>query len=206
MLKELPRKGMVFLTYLFNAILRHHYWLHQLKLDEIILIPKPGKGPKEVKYYGPIRLLPITAKVLEKLILRRIDHDLITSDWIPHHQFGFRRSHSTIQQSHRITHTILKAINNKEYCTYVFLDVSQAFDRVWHPGLLYKIKRTSASILSSLKSYLSNRKFRMRLKGEVSVVYYQFWRPSGQCPSTSVVPPVYIRPPTDTKRHDRHIC
>ena len=136
MLKELPHRHSS--IHLFNAILRHPNWPHKLKFAEIILIPKPGKDPKEVKSYRPISLLPIIAKLLEKLVLCRIDPDFTTSNWIPHHQFGFRRAHSTIQ-CHRITHTILKALNNKEYCTWVFLDVSQAFDRVWHPGLLYRI-------------------------------------------------------------------
>ena len=166
----------------------------------------PGKDPKDVKSYRPISLSPIIAKLLEKLILRRIDPDFTTSDWIPRHQFGFRQAHSTIQRCHRITHTILKVINNKEYLTSVFLDVSQAFDRVWHPGLLYKVKNRLSTFFPLLKSYLSNRQFRMRVKGAVSAVSYQFWRPSGQCPWTNAAPPVYIRPPTGTKRHDRHIC
>ena len=117
-------------THLFNAIIGHQYWPHKLKLAEIILIPKPGKNPKEVKSYRPISLLPIIAKLLEKLVLRRIDPDFATSDWIPRHQFGFRLAHSTIQQCHRLTHTIIKALNNKGHCTSVFLDISQAFDKV----------------------------------------------------------------------------
>ena len=117
-------------THLFNAILRHQQWPHKLKLAEIILTPKPGKDPKEVKSYRPISSLPIIAKLLEKLILRRTDPDFSTSDWIPHHQFGFLRAHSTIQQCHRLTHTIIKALNNKGHCTSVFLDISQAFDKV----------------------------------------------------------------------------
>ena len=120
----------------------------------LLLKPKSGKDPKEVQSYRPISLLPIIAKLLDKLILHRNGHDFSTSDWIPHHQFGFRRAHSTIQQCHRITHTILKALNNKEYWTSVFLDVSQAFDRVWHPGLLYKIKKTSAIILPTTKNHI----------------------------------------------------
>jgi hypothetical protein len=139
MLKELPQKGMILLTYLCNAVLRHQYWPHKLKLAEIILLPKPSKNPKEVKSYRPISLLLIIAKLLEKLILCRIDPD------------------NTIQQCHRITHTILKALNNKEYCTFVFLDVSQAFDKVWHPGLLYKMKKKHLpTFFPLLKSYLSN--------------------------------------------------
>jgi hypothetical protein len=50
----------------------------------------------------------------------------------------------------------------------VFLDVSQAFDRVWHPWLLYKIKISLPSFFPLLKSYLSNRQFRTRVKDEVS--------------------------------------
>jgi len=105
---------------------------HKLKLAEIILIPKPGKDPKEVNSYRPINLLPIITKLLEKLFLSRIYPNFTTSHWIPHHQFAFCSAHSTIQQCHYITHAIVKASNDKEYCTSVFLDVSQAFDRVWH--------------------------------------------------------------------------
>ena len=172
MLKKLPRKGMVFLAYFFNAILIHQYWPHSLKLAELFLIPKPGKDPKEVNPYHPISLLPIFAKLLEKMILRTIDPDFTTSDWIPHHQFGFRLAHSTIQQCHRIPRTILKVINNKKYYTLVFSDVSQAFDRVWQPGLLYKNKKKLSAFFPLLKSYLTNRQFRTRVKEEASALFH----------------------------------
>jgi hypothetical protein len=99
---------MILLAYFFNAIPRQQI-IHKIKLAKVILIPKSGKDSKEVKSYRPISLLPIIAKLLEKFILRRIDPDFSTSDWIPHHQFGFRRAHSAVQQCHHITHTILKA-------------------------------------------------------------------------------------------------
>jgi len=152
------------LTYLFNAILRLHYWPHSHKVAEIILILKPGKDPKDVTSYRPISLLPTPAKLLEKLILRRTDPDHTAKDWIPHHQFGFRRAHSTSRQCHRITHTILTALHNSEYCTAAFLDVSQAFDKVWHPGLLYKIQQHLPTFFPILKSYLSDRQSRTRVK------------------------------------------
>jgi hypothetical protein len=47
-MKELPKKGLVVL---FNAMLRISYWSKQLKTAEIILIPKPGKDPKELTSY-----------------------------------------------------------------------------------------------------------------------------------------------------------
>ena len=87
-----------------------------------------------------ISLLPTISKILEKLILKRINKESNPHDWIPNHQFGFRQAHSTIQKCHRVADTINKALENRQFCTAAFLDVSQAFDKVWHPGLLYKIK------------------------------------------------------------------
>jgi hypothetical protein len=51
--KGLPKKGQVVLTYIFNAMLKISYWPKQLKTAEIILIPKPGKDPKELMSYRP---------------------------------------------------------------------------------------------------------------------------------------------------------
>ena len=74
-------------------------------------------------------------------------------DWIPNHQFGFRQAHSTVQQCHRIEDVINKTMEIQQYCTATFLDVRQAFDKVWHPGLLFKIKRIlPSSYFNLLKS------------------------------------------------------
>jgi hypothetical protein len=97
-----------------HLVNRNQYWNHKIKLAEIILIPQPGKDPKEVNSYRPISSLLIIAKLLEKLILHIIDPDFTSSDWIPQKQFGFHQAYSTIQQCHHLTHTIITALNNKE--------------------------------------------------------------------------------------------
>lgn len=61
---------------------------------------------------------------------------------------------------HHITDVIEKTLENKGVCSAVFLDIAQAFDKVWHKGLLHKLR----SILPDhfyqlLKSYLTNRYF-----------------------------------------------
>jgi hypothetical protein len=141
MLKELPQKGIVLLTYIFNGIIRILYWPKQFKISQIITIVKPRRDSTEITSYRPVSLLSVLSKVFEKLILRRISKDLRPDKWIPHHQFGFRQGHSTIHQIHRVTNIINKALEDRKYCTTVFLDISHAFDRVWHCGLLYKIKQ-----------------------------------------------------------------
>jgi hypothetical protein len=114
-------------------------------------------------------LLPIISKLLEKLILNRIKQDDDPNDWIPDHQFGFRQAHSTVQQCHRIANIINQAMENKQYCTAAFLDVSQAFDMVWHSGLLYKIRRVfPIKYFTTLQSYLTDREFEIRINAEVS--------------------------------------
>jgi hypothetical protein len=169
MIKELPKEGLVNLMYIFNAILRLEYWPISLKIAQILMIPKPGKNPIDVSSYGPISLLPIISKVLEKLILKKINKDLNPQGWIPNHQFGFRQAHSTLQQCHRITDIINKAMENQQYCTAAFVDVSQAFDKAWHPGILFKIKRIFPSHrLNLLKSYLNERQFEAKFNGETS--------------------------------------
>jgi hypothetical protein len=106
------------------------------------MVPKQGKTPNEVSSYRPISLLSVLSKILEKFLLIKLAKEPNSMDWIPGHQFGFRKGHSTIQQCHWIVDTINKAFEDKKFCPVVFLDVSQAFDKVWHWGLLLKIQQT----------------------------------------------------------------
>jgi hypothetical protein len=169
MLKELPEKTIRALLYLFNAILRVGYWPSQLKTGQVITILKPGKDPTNAESYRPISLLPTISKLLEKLVHKRLQEDLDPKEWVPDHQFGFRHAHSTVQQCHRIVDVINKAIENRQYCTAAFLDVTKAFDRVWHKGLLVKIKRTlPPSYFKLMKAYLHQRECEVKVADAVS--------------------------------------
>ena len=118
-----------------------------------------------VKSYRPISLLPILSKGSEKLFITRIQPILQSTHIIPEHQFGFRRKHSTIKQVHCITNIIHRAIENKQYCTAAFLDISQAFDKLWHEGLLYKLNTfLPDNMYRILQSYLMNRYFRTKYR------------------------------------------
>jgi hypothetical protein len=50
---------------------------------------------------------------------------------IPNHQFSFRQRHSTIEKTHQIVR-INEALGNKQYCSAAFLDISLAFNKIWH--------------------------------------------------------------------------
>jgi hypothetical protein len=51
----------------------------------------------------------------------------------------------------------------------VFLDIEKAFDTTWQPGLLYKLSKLqfSTSLIKLIASFLSQRKFRVSVEGEM---------------------------------------
>jgi hypothetical protein len=85
---------------------------------QIIMIPKPRKPANELNSYRPISLLPVTSKLFEKLLLKKIRNYLHLSTVIPDYKFGFR-GHSTIQQTHRIVNEIATSLQ-KKHCVRQF--------------------------------------------------------------------------------------
>lgn len=112
--------------------MRLSYFPAQWKVALIIMILKPGKKPEQTKSYRLISLLPVMSKILEKLLFKRILPIMQENNTIPLHQFGFRRRHATIEQVHRVVRNINKDLEKGKYCTGIFLDIVQAFDKVWH--------------------------------------------------------------------------
>lgn len=162
-LTELPKKAVVFLSTLFNGIMRTGYFPALWKVSQVIMIQKPGKPIHEVSSYRPISLLPVISKVFEKVLLYRLSRELAERSIIPDHQFGFRQRHGTVEQAHRVYREIRETLERKEYCSAAFLDIKQAFDRVWHKGLLCKIKSfLPHTYFGIIKSYLSDRMFQIK--------------------------------------------
>ena len=162
-LKELPMNCIHLITAIFNRCLKLNYFPMQWKCAEIIMIAKPNKPEHLPSSYRPISLLSILSKLFERILLRRMLPILSHQNVIPDHQFGFRSRHGTPEQVHRIVQKILHTFEYKQYCSAVFLDIKQAFDKVWHKGLLCKLKNLlPAPYYMLLKSYLSERSFYVR--------------------------------------------
>ena len=71
-LQQLPRKAIVKITNLINAVFRLKYVPRLWKVAEVIMIPKSGKPPREAASYRPISLLPLMSKLFEKLLIKRL--------------------------------------------------------------------------------------------------------------------------------------
>jgi hypothetical protein len=77
-------------------------------------------------------MLLLTNSISDAYCTEIIKEIISPDNLIPVHQFGFRQDHSTIQQCHRIVNIIRDGLENKKVCAAVFLDIQQAFDKVWH--------------------------------------------------------------------------
>lgn len=186
-IKELPKKALLKLQYIINACFKTKYVPRHWKIAEVIVIPKPGKPTSDVSSYRPISLLPTLSKVFERLFLTRLNKIIDRRKLIPNHQFGFRENHSTLDQVHRLTDLVERSFEQNKICSAIFLDVAQAFDKVWHQGLEVKLQRDlPRQYYEFLKSYLTERFFRVRYGGE----YSDIKEISAGVPQGSVLGPV----------------
>ena len=149
------------LKIIFTNCLRHGVFPEIWKRANVVRVHK--KNEKNLKSnYRPISLLPIFGKILEKLMYDSLYSHLVSCDLLNPKQSGFRPGDSTVNQLISITHTIFKAFdcNPPLDVRSVYLDISKAFDRVWHEGLIYKLKRcgVSGQLLSLIQSFLNGCK------------------------------------------------
>ena len=75
-------------------------------------------------------------------------------------------NHSTTFQLIDIYHHICQTFDNNQFSCMVFCDVSKAFDRVWHKGLIFKLKQVGieGELLEWINDYLSNRQQKVVIK------------------------------------------
>ena len=126
--------------------------------------------PSDVSNYRPISLLSTVSKVLEKIVHKYLFNFFRDKNVITAFQSGFVPGDSTVNQLIDIYNTFCKALDeDKEICA-IFCDISKAFDRVWHKGLLFKLKSAgvSGSLLTWFSDYLNDRKQRVVLPGASS--------------------------------------
>ena len=105
----------------------------------VVAIPKPGKPVGDPKSYRPISLLCVPYDILERLIYARVVP--LIDPLLPKEQAGFRRGKSTVDQVVLLTQNIEDSFEAKKKAGAVFIDLTAAYDTVWHRGLTCKLLR-----------------------------------------------------------------
>ena len=115
----------------------------------------------------------MVSKVFEKLLNNRIVDHLEKCGLFSDFQYGFRSSQSTADLLTVVSDRIARAFNSSGATRAVALDISKAFDRVWHAGLLHKLKSygISGQIFGLISSFFNNRRLPVVLDGRSSKEY-----------------------------------
>ena len=156
------------LKIIFNSILITGIYPAKWKSANVIPIHKKA-NKQDVKNYRPISLLPICAKIFEKIVFKQLYSYFVSNNLITKNQSGFRSGDSTINQLIDLCNVIYKSFDepNSYEVRAIFLDISKAFDKVWHEGLIYKLKQNGVcgSVLEFLNDYLEDRHQRVVING-----------------------------------------
>ena len=136
------------------------------------------KSDKQLlKNYRPISLLPIFGKNFERIIYNNIFEYLTTNKLISDNQSGFKPGDSCVNQLLSITHELCHSLDNGFEVRVVFLDISKAFGKVWHEGLILRLNQYKISdlrisdftnLLCLIKCFLKNCMQRVVLDGQTS--------------------------------------
>ena len=140
-------------------------------MEKANVVPVHKKDDKQcLKNYRPVSLLSICGKIFEILIFNEIFRSLNENNLIFSNQPGFKPGDSCINQLLSITHEIYKSFDDGFEVRGVFLDISKAFDKVWHKGIIFKLQQNgiSGKLLGVLSDFLKDRKQRIILNGQVS--------------------------------------
>ena len=134
------------------------------------VFPVPKKGDRSIaSNYRPISITSVICKVMESLINEKIlsflESDLI--NFFSDQQYGFRKKRSTGDLLSYISHSWSSAMDKGGVAAVISLDISKAFDRVWHPCLINKLHHAGihSSIIDWIKSYLFKRSLSVRIDG-----------------------------------------
>lgn len=144
----------------FNSIIATSTFPRKWKLAKVIPIPKSGDS-YTVSNLRPISILPILSKIFEHVIRYQIVEHIEQHDLLNDRQTGFRRGCGVSSALLGITESIREFIDRGECCVIVSLDLSKAFDRLNHIGMIRKLNRNfsfSNTSCNLIYSYLSDRR------------------------------------------------
>ena len=142
----------------------------QWRTARVTPILKKGKPAGKPSSYRPISLTSCLGKMAERMVNNRLYYWLESNKILHNAQAGFRRKSRTEDQLFRLIQNVIDGFQEGKSTTAVFIDLQQAYDRVWKKGLLIKMSRMGihGKMLSWIQAFLSNRTIQTTFEGSTS--------------------------------------
>jgi len=158
-LKHLGRNCLSWLHEFYSSCLNRVAIPKIWRKATVIAVPKPNKPMDDPRSYRPISLLCVLYKLLERLLLFRLEP--VVEPQLPTQQGGFRRNRSTVQQVVKLTSNIEESYEGRRKAGLVLVDLTAAYDTVWHQGLALKLLQTTPDrhLVRFIVNIISNRSF-----------------------------------------------
>lgn len=152
-----------------NSCIDNGIFPNRWKQALVVPIPK-GRNSKLVSNIRPISLLPVTGKILEKLMLSRMEAYLLGNDLICEEQSGFRKNFGTFDPISELFSFVNSSFNENKMTLCIYIDMAKAFNCLDCQVLAQKLYNLGfeGTFFDLLKSYLSGRKQAVNFNGELS--------------------------------------
>ncbi|XP_058448991.1 uncharacterized protein LOC131428950 [Malaya genurostris] len=170
LLKHMPPVGKRALLDAFNRIWEGSPIPDAWKIAVVIPIPKRCQGVRSPSDFRPISLLPCSAKIMERLVNRRLTTLLEKRNLLDRRQFAFRKGLGTNIYMGCLGNCINKALADGSHIDIAILDIAKAYNTVWREGVLRQLHQWGirGNLGLFLKQYLNKRNFKVRIGGLLS--------------------------------------
>ena len=126
-------------------------------------IPIHKIGDKQtIKNYRPVSLVPICGKIFKRLLYGTVFNFFSKNNLFFENESGFRPGDSCINQLISVNHETLSALDMGLEVREIFLDISKAFDKTWHDGLIFMLCQNGicCEMINILEDFPRDRKQR----------------------------------------------
>ena len=169
--QQLISWGKAILVPVLKRIFNLTYIIHKTcpnvwKASNIHPIPKPGRDNSYAKNNRPISLMPLLMRIFSKILCKRFLTNCIRNNRFKWWNNGFQPNKSCDDILIRLTEKIYQSFDTQSMTEITFMDIQSAYDTVWIPGLIYKLKENfniSGTFLIWMSGYLIHRFNRVTL-------------------------------------------
>ena len=159
MVRLLPTHYHKTLTEAYNKLFEVAHWGKEWKSARTICLNKSDTPASSTNQLRPISMLPTLSKIYESLFLMRFNNWTTRMNILPAQQSGARPHQTTVSRVNALLDQIRQSHHCNTFATVAYIDSQQAFDKLWHEGLILKLSRLDCPYpyMAWIVNYFSDR-------------------------------------------------